>query len=151
MEIYKKNFGEYASVMSTPLVFLIAGGIVQFVVRVIGYFLQMNVVRILAWVLLAFMEAVWVILLVYVSWLAVSKKKWSAINTLITGLIFGFLAGLVSAVALSFGNIVALIVSGSWTAFKVGAWSGVSIVFLPLIKCVLGGFVSGIIGLILEK
>ncbi|MFH1789009.1 MAG: hypothetical protein ABH834_06485 [Candidatus Altiarchaeota archaeon] len=151
MEIYRKNIGEYASIMTTPLVFFIAVGIVQFVVRIIGYFLQNNLVRILGWVLLAFMEAVWVIMLVYISWVAVSRKRWSAINTLIAGIIFGFLAGFVAAVALSFGNVVAMIVAGTWTVFKVAAWSGVSVVFLPIIKGVLGGFVAGIIGLILEK
>jgi uncharacterized membrane protein YjgN (DUF898 family) len=125
--------------------------LVQFVLRVLGYFLSKNIIRLIGWVVFGVAEVVWVFMILYISWLAVRRRKWSALNTLIVGLIFGFVGGLVLALGLALGNAVALVLTQSWGVFKAVAYSGVEVIFLPLINCVLGGFISGIIGLILEK
>ena len=153
MNIYKKNLGEYIDLIKLPVVFLLALSIVQFIVRVLAYFLGNSIVRILGWITFAFMEFAGLAFVIYISYVAVRKKKWSALSTLILGLLFGFITGLISFVGFAFGNVIALILATSpgWNFFKLAAWTGVSMVFLPLIKCVLGGFIAGIVGVIFEK
>jgi len=152
MEIYGKRMGEYLDVVKTSVILLIALAIVQFIIRVVGYFLGINIVRLLGWFMVAASEVVGVLLLLYISWSAVKRRRWNALNTLIAGLLFGFIGGLILAFELSAGNIVAYILSAnSWSLFKVAAYTGVGLVFIPLIQCVLGGFISGIVGLVLEK
>jgi len=152
MEIYGKRVGEYLDIVKTPMVLLIALAIIQFVIRVVGYFLGINIVRLLGWFMVAASEVVSVLMLLYISWSAVKRRRWNALNTLIAGLLFGFIGGLILALDLTAGNLVAYILSAeSWTAFKVAAYTGVGLVFIPLIQCVLGGFISGIVSLVLEK
>jgi|GEM_PF-1672889 len=151
MELFKKNIGDYLDVLKTPIVLLISLSVIQFVVRVIGYFLKNGIIRILGWVILAFMGLFWLLILIYVSWIVVHSKRWDAMNTLFAGVIFGLIGGLVVGIGLVFGNIVALILSDSWTLFKVGVWSVVIMVLIPITMCVFGGFISGIIGILLEN
>jgi len=150
MNIYGKRLGEYFDVMKTPIVLLIALSIVQFVVRIIAYFMKQNIIRILGWIVFAVIETIWVIMLLYLSWIAVRHRKWSSMNLLFTGLVFGLIGGLITSTNLIFGNIVAVVLSESWGVFKAVVWSGITIVFLPLLKCILGGFISGVIGVVFE-